>query len=455
MLFIKMLHNMKLHHWPKSSVFAARRNEFLSRNLVYNSQDASQLKFSLEESISKLLDRRWTLEIPDTKVHQITLSVKQTSTKSGIFGNVNFSMDAYPKLGDAMMDERCKDPSFYIIRDDLLHPFVNGNKARKLDALLPIIEDCSGTDVVTCGGCQSAHATAVAVSCAERGLRSHLLLRGEQPEILTGYNLVSSMYGNVTYIPRSIYTKREEMLLGQANAIAGNTGSVVWFTDILDSLSDLPSGRNCIRTNAYTSLEDGMKKVVIIKEGAGDAVALLGIIRLVRYLSQSHILGKDRPYNFVIDSGTGTTAIGFALGALILNLPWKVTAVMLADTLDGYKNQENRLISDFKRYAASHLRNYTLKNDLVHWVNRRTPRKFGNVMEGEIKACQQVANQTGVLVDPIYTLSAWELAVNLSQEQLDKEAKVVMLHTGGTLGMFGLAQRYKSYFNTLKDGPPQ
>ncbi|XP_010682357.2 D-cysteine desulfhydrase 2, mitochondrial isoform X2 [Beta vulgaris subsp. vulgaris] len=436
---------MKLHHWPKSSVVSAKKEAFFSRNLVTN----SQLKPCLEESISKLLNRRWTLEKPDTKVQQITISLKQTSARSGIFGNMNFSIDACPKLGDAMMDERCQNPLFYIVRDDLLHPFVNGNKARKLDALLPFIEDCWGTDVVTCGGCQSAHAAAVAVSCAERGLRSHLLLRGEEPEILTGYNLVSSMYGNVIYVPRSLYAKREEMLLRHANAIAGPSGSVMWFTDILNSFTDSHSGMNCMQTIANRSLEDAEKKVVIVKEGAGDAVALLGVIRLVKYLSQSHILGKRRPYNFVIDAEVSE------LYSITIRLPWKVNAVMLADTFDGYKSQEDRLISDFKRYAAPALSNYTLKNDLVQWVNRETPRKFGNILDGEITGCQQIANQTGVPADPIYTLAAWELAVHLSHKQLDKGAKVVMLHTGGTLGLFGLAQRYKSHFSKLKDGPSQ
>ncbi|CAO2828894.1 unnamed protein product [Amaranthus hypochondriacus] len=447
---------MKLHQWPKSSVFAATNNENFLRSLKNYSQDASQKKPCLEESISRFLSRRWALENPDTKVHQITITKKQTMAKDGIFDNVNFSMYAYPNLGDAMMEERCKDPSFYIVRDDLLHPFVNGNKARKLDALLPMIEDYSGTDVVTCGGCQSAHAAAVAVSCAERGLRSHLLLRGEEPEVLTGYNLVSSLYGNVIYVPRSVYAKREEMLLGHSNLIAGPSGSAVWFTDILDSFTDIPSQKNCSQKPA-NKISEGVRKVVIVKEGAGDVVALLGIIRQVKYLSQSHILGKNRAYNFVIDAGTGTTAIGFALGALLFGLPWKVTAIMLADTFDGYKAQENRLISEFMRYfiISSDLSNYASEKDLVHWMTRETPRKFGNVLEGEIKACQQVANQTGVLVDPIYTLAAWEQAVHLSQKQQDDESKVVMLHTGGTLGMFGLAQRYKSYFSTLKDGTPK
>lgn len=69
---------------------------------------------------------------------------------------------------------------------------------------------------------------------------------------------------------------------------------------------------------------------------------------------------------------------------------------------------------------------------------------------GEVQVCQRIAQQTGVLVDPVYTLAAWELATQLSQREAKGGVKVVMLHTGGTLGMFGLAQRYKSYFDTLK-----
>ncbi|KAL6982794.1 D-cysteine desulfhydrase, partial [Sarracenia purpurea var. burkii] len=75
---------------------------------------------------------------------------------------------------------------------------------------------------------------------------------------------------------------------------------------------------------------------------------------------------------------------------------------------------------------------------------------FGNVLSGEVKVCQQIAQQTGVLVDPIYSLAAWELATQLSQREAKGGAKVVMFHTGGTLSMFGLAQRYKSCFDMLK-----
>ncbi|KAF5778181.1 putative D-cysteine desulfhydrase [Helianthus annuus] len=393
---------------------------------------------SSEEFMRKMLNRRWTLMNPDTKVHQIKVSSMQTQQHFGPFGKVTFSNNSNPLLGENVRKWHNDESSFYIVRDDLLHPLVNGNKARKLDALLPLVEDHSGTDMVTCGGCQSAHAAAVAVSCAERGLKAHLLLRGEQPQILTGYNLISVLYGNVTYVPRSIYANREEMLSSHANSIGG---CVVRLNDLLNASTN----HNSVKSN-FLDTDDGQslnsRKTVIVNEGAGDAIALPGLIRLVQYLSQDHIFGKDQPLKIIVDAGTGTTAVGLGIGALCLGLPWEVTAVMLADTIEGYKKKEESLISELCLSFNLPM----MHNGLVNWVERQHPRKFGNVLKGEIEACQQIAQETGVLVDPIYTLAGWELASQLSQQERKGGAKVVMIHTGGTLGMFGLAQRYKSYF---------
>ncbi|OVA17616.1 Tryptophan synthase beta subunit-like PLP-dependent enzymes superfamily [Macleaya cordata] len=405
--------------------------------------------------MSELLDRRWALIRPDTQIHQVTLFGLQPQSGEGPSVRFYFSNDTRPSLGVAMKERQ--DPSFYVVRDDLLHPLVNGNKARKLDGLLPLVEDHLVTDVVTCGGCQSAHAAAVAVSCAERGLRSHLLLRGEQPDIPTGYNLITTMYGNVIYAPRSLYAKREEMLSRHADLVAGSSGSVIWFSDILnESFATQKSNEVNFVHNGITMAHAGKypRKVVIVNEGAGDFAGLLGVIRLVEYLSQSHIFGKEQPLKIVIDSGTGTTAVGLGLGAVCFGLPWEVTGVMLADTIEGYKKQEKRLISDFKRFCGSQKVDNTLNGvheGIVHWVERTNPRKFGNVLKGEIESCQQIAQQTGILLDPVYTLAAWEQATHLCQRETNEDAKVVMLHTGGTLGMFGLAQRYKSFFHKLKE----
>ncbi|KAI3696485.1 hypothetical protein L1987_79503 [Smallanthus sonchifolius] len=424
--------------FQRSPPISSVRHEFHSGCTSITPQVNCNSNLSSEEFMLKILNRRWTLMSPDTKIHQIRVSSLQTQQNLGSLGKITYSNNPHPSLGENVRKWHNDESSFYIVRDDLLHPLVNGNKARKLDALIPLVEDHSGTDVVTCGGCQSAHAAAVAVSCAERGLKAHLLLRGEQPQILTGYNLISMLYGNVTYVPRSIYANREEMLSSHANSIGG---SVV----CLDDLLKVPSNHNSLKSN-FMDIENGrslnLKKTVIINEGAGDAIALPGLIRLVQYLSQDHILGKDQPLKIIVDAGTGTTAVGLGIGALCFGLPWEITAAMLADTVEGYKKREQSLISELCQCFDLPM----MRDGLVNWVERQHPRKFGNVLKGEIEACQQIAQETGVLVDPIYTLAGWELASQLSQQERKGGAKVVMLHTGGTLGMFGLAQRYKSYF---------
>ena len=39
-------------------------------------------------------------------------------------------------------------PGFYVLRDDLLHPLLGGNKMRKLDAILPLMHTRGVTQVV-------------------------------------------------------------------------------------------------------------------------------------------------------------------------------------------------------------------------------------------------------------------------------------------------------------------
>ncbi|XP_047963659.1 D-cysteine desulfhydrase 2, mitochondrial isoform X3 [Salvia hispanica] len=428
---------------PRNSVFSTVKNGSFPNTY----QDVLKHYLVNDESVYKLFDRRWALSCPDAKINQIMTSSRKGG-ESIISETISYQNIIPPCLGEGMFEKKNDSSSFYVVRDDLLHPLVNGNKSRKLDALLPVLEDNAVTGVVTCGGCQSAHAAAVAVSCAERGLKAHILLRGEEPETVTGYNLVSKLYSDVVYVPRSVYAKREEMLAKHAESIAGAGGSIMWPNDVMEaSFKPYESRAHNFPRADPINCPEKPKKVAIINEGAGDAIALLGVMRLIKYLSQKHLFGKEQTMKIVVDAGTGTTAVGLALGALSLGLPWEVSAVMLADKIEGYKRKEQSLISEFLRVYTSSphqgLAPSEGNNGTVQWVDRRVPRKFGNILKGEVEECRRIAQETGVLVDPIYTLAAWDLATQLSQVQ---DAKIVMLHTGGTLGMFGLAQRYKSFF---------
>eukprot|EP00198_Chlamydomonas_reinhardtii_P000261 XP_001689596.1 predicted protein [Chlamydomonas reinhardtii] len=287
--------------------------------------------------------------------------------------------------------------------------------------------------------------------------------------------------------------------------------------------------------------QDAAAKVAVIAEGGGDAAALLGLVRLSHWLLGAAStcgvgssssgggapgeqdarqllpegLGSSRrlvtdvgalphpqstPYRILVDSGTGTTAIGLAIGIALLGLPWTVVGIMLAGEESYYRSQAQQLLSSFlQRYGpelygigraeATGLGGARGGSSTVgasataaaaeaggageasagalplQWVPRLVPRRFGKVFPQDIATCKQVAQSHGIGLDPIYSLSAWELACWEAQQAAVAAAAaapaagavdagmggvtatpVVMLHGGGALGLHGLAQRYPGAF---------
>lgn len=68
------------------------------------------------------------------------------------------------------------------------------------------------------------------------------------------------------------------MLKRHADLVAGSSGSVIWFNDILEASFTNQTDRkqNFEPTNVHRATGDFPRKVVIVNEGAGDTVALLG-----------------------------------------------------------------------------------------------------------------------------------------------------------------------------------
>ncbi|KAK9915841.1 hypothetical protein WJX75_005000 [Coccomyxa subellipsoidea] len=332
--------------------------------------------------LTNLLAREWMLDVPDTKIRTVP--------------------------GSKFPESR-----LHIIQDDLLHPILGGNKLRKLDALMPALATAGITDLVTCGGLQSAHTAAVAAVCAERGITAHLLVRGERPAVPTGYHLLARMFGQVTYVSRSEYANRQAMFdkhIARATDVAGP-----------DS------------------------KVRALHEGAAEPLALLGLIRLVHYLSEPAALGRG-PCDLVTDCGTGVTAIGLALGVALLGLPWRIHGVMLAGTKEYYQQQQKDLTAaSLSSFGAGNPSTEDASGGALplNWRPRVNPRKFGAVLPGDVTTCRQVAQETGILLDPIYSLAAWEVATGMAGAT---QSRVAMLHNGGMMGLFGLAQRFPDQF---------
>jgi hypothetical protein len=69
----------------------------------------------------------------------------------------------------------------------------------------------------------------------------------------------------------------------------------------------------------------------------------------------------------------------FVIHSPLCRLQWRVTAVMLADTLERYKEQEKFLIFNFKRLRNEFYHGIAeddSHDSLVHWVDRFSPRRY-------------------------------------------------------------------------------
>jgi len=324
---------------------------------------------------------------------------------------------------------------FWVARDDQLRvpgvaggagvAGVGGNKARKLDGLLPALAPPPGgrrAHVVTCGGAQSAHASALAVACAGSRLSAHLLLRGEPPACTAVGHLRMTLdhAASVRFVPRGEYAARSAMLEAARAALAA----------------------------AHPG-----EAVTVLPEGGAGPAALLGLLRLVAALADSGGAGGGSgggpaagawdgaaaaraPLTLFVDSGTGTTAAGLALGARLLRLPWRVIGITLAAGAPHYEAHAEALVaafaSDVWRSPLPAARDLPLV-----WAPRLRPRRFGRVLPGEVAACAAIARRTGVPLDPIWSLAAWEAA------EAHAAGPALMLHTGGSeLTLQGLAQRF-------------
>lgn len=217
--------------------------------------------------------------------------------------------------------------AFAVIRDDQLHPFLGGNKLRKLDGLWASLAPAA--DVITCGGLQSAHTVAVAAACAQHGKRCHLLVRGERPAVPTGHHLYARLFAHhVEYVSRAQYADREAMIAGylqrlqqeqqeqaqQAPTSIAAAAVGAWRGDVPAAVAAAAEASAAVleaeaAASRSTSTGSSSGRIAVLPEGGASAGALLGLIRLGAWLAE-HPQLADRRCNIVVDSGTGATATG-------------------------------------------------------------------------------------------------------------------------------------------------
>jgi len=89
-----------------------------------------------------------------------------------------------------------------ILRADLVHPVISGNKWFKLRFYLEEAVQLGKTTILTFGGAYSNHIIAVAAACYQAGLRSVGIIRGEEPRQLSHTLQQAMEYGMQLHFSR-------------------------------------------------------------------------------------------------------------------------------------------------------------------------------------------------------------------------------------------------------------
>ena len=266
-------------------------------------------------------------------------------------------------------------------REDLLHPFVSGNKFRKLKYNLLEAKKLNHTTIITFGGAYSNHIAATAFACKEAGLKSIGIIRGEELESKIQQNptlqFAQSCGMTFEFISRDEYQNK-------TNA---------------DFLSHLTSKYG----NHY-----------VLPEGGSNSLAVKGCEEILTL--------DDTEFDYICCAvGTGGTIAG------LINSAKPHQKIIGFPALKG-----DFLSNDIRKFATN--TNWKLICD-YHFGG------YANVNQTLISFMNEFYIDYQIPLDPIYTSKMVFGVLDLIEKKYFPEnSKILMIHTGGLQGNKGMNQ---------------
>lgn len=262
----------------------------------------------------------------------------------------------------------------FMKRDDMIHPFISGNKWRKLKYVLEDAKLLNKTHLVSFGGAYSNHLVALACAGAMYGFKTTAFVRGE--EINNPMLGLCRLYGmELLFVGREAYKNKQDLYL-----VFAASNPLTYFID----------------------------------EGGKSDLAVKGceaILNAVDNHTFSHV---------ICAVGTGTTLAGLARAAIQKNItPEGICVLKGAEEMD----KEIASLSGFD----------------VRVHHRFHRGGYAKTDPGLIEFIKHFAQQTGILLDQVYTAKMMMAIEQLVEEKHYPEgSRILAVHTGGLLGMLSI-----------------
>jgi len=274
--------------------------------------------------------------------------------------------------------------SLFIKREDELHPFISGNKYRKLKYNLIEASNQKQHTLVTFGGAYSNHISATAAAGFEYNFKTIGIIRGD--ELAT--NLEQTLKNNPTLKFASEHNMKFHFV----------------------SRSDY---RNKTTPEFIEKLKEKFGDFYLVPEGGTNNLAVKGCEEILNK--------KDKQYDVICCSiGTGGTISG------LINSSKNHQNVIGFPALKG-----DFLQNEIKKYVLTNY-NWSL-NTNYHFGG------YAKVSEELITFINNFKRETQIPLDPVYTGKMMFGIVDLIKKNYFKKGtKILAIHTGGLQGIDGM-----------------
>lgn len=297
------------------------------------------------------------------------------------------------------LSERLGGPDLYVKRDDLTGMAVSGNKVRKLEFVAARALAEGREVLITCGGLGSNHARATAAVAACLGLKCHLVLAGDPPDLPQGNLFLDLLLGaQITYAPGSdlddLYVEMERLAAEYAES-----GS----------------------------------KALIVPLGASDATGALGYAFAVGEMTRQFEQMDVTPDAIIVGCGSGGTQAGLMIGKERFGLASRIVGINVRQDEAYFRREITRILGEFRDLYGVGVQ--ATERD-IHLLDGHVGAGYGQSQPDELRFIAQVARSEGLLLDATYTGKAlYGLCHEIEKGTFKPGEKILFIHTGGVFSL--------------------
>ena len=294
----------------------------------------------------------------------------------------------------------------FVKRDDLTEFYLSGNKIRKLEFIFYDVLKKNADTLITCGGFQSNHARATAILGTRFGLKSVLVLFGENSPVLDGNLFLNELVGaEIKYIPQDRY--------GELEAIMEEVSS---------------------------KLKKEGKKPYIVPEGASNELGVWGYIKASWEIKKQLEKRKLKIDKIITAVGSGGTYAGLFLGSKIFDWEVQIYGFNVKDTAQIFVDRIYELMMTTKEKFKLKV---NFEKEEIKIIDGYVGEGYAKSRKEELDLIKSVAENTGIILDPVYTGKAmYGLLDQLKRGRFSPEDKILFLHTGGGFGLFPIKESF-------------